>query len=135
MWFVDIVIPSVASSNTTYVTNEQTPVTLRCSATGVPIPSITWFKNGTPIPNNASRITISNNDSQLFSDTMLYGLTQELTINDTIDSDSSTYSCTANNSAGSNTAVFELIVRRKSTGTSWDCTLVIMCHSPFSPCS
>nr|XP_005290755.1 hemicentin-1 isoform X1 [Chrysemys picta bellii] len=35
-------------------TVEKNPVTLICEASGIPLPSITWLKNGRPIPLNSS---------------------------------------------------------------------------------
>ena len=111
--FVAIVAPIVESSQAVFITNEGGPVTFRCTATGVPIPSFKWFKNGTQITNNDSRISISTISSSLLADTQLNQLIQELTINETNDDDSGGYTCTATNLAGSDTASFELIVQRK----------------------
>ena len=93
----------------TYVTNETNPVTFQCTATGVPTPSITWYRNGTILlPSKDSHITIFI--KQLFS-SGLYQVIQSLTINTTTDHDSGNYSCMGNNTVSSDTATFELIVQ------------------------
>lgn len=33
---------------------EKNPVALICEASGIPLPSITWLKNGRPVPLNSS---------------------------------------------------------------------------------
>ena len=93
-----------------YVTNETNPVTFQCTTTGIPTPSITWYRDGAILlPSKDSRITNFSKQLMLFSG--LYQVTQSLTINTTTDHDSGNYSCVANNTVSSDTATFELKVQ------------------------
>ena len=117
-------IPSVTSSQAVYIANEGDPVTLRCSATGVPGPSFEWFNQSTPISGSNSRITVSTINSSLLTSNQLYQLIQELTIIETNDYDSDSYYCAATNLAGSDNASVELIVQRKMLHFSLNCALM-----------
>ena len=100
---------SIESPMVIYVTNETNPVTFHCTATGVPTPSITWYRNGAILlPSKDSRITIFI--KQLVS-SGLYQVIQSLTINTATDRDSGNYSCVGNNTVSSDTTTFELIVQ------------------------
>ena len=110
-WF-SAVVPSIASNNSVYITNETTPVTFQCSSTGIPAPSISWYRNGTALV-NSTRISISSPFTAVLA-LDLYQVTQTLTITNTADSDSGNYSCVGNNTAGTDSNGFELTVQSKS---------------------
>ena len=111
-WF-SAVIPSIVSNNSVYTTNETTPVTFQCSSTGIPAPSISWYRNGTALtPSSDPRVTVGSSSQQLLS-SGLYQVTQTLTITNTADTDSGNYSCVGSNTAGTDTALFTLIVQSK----------------------
>ena len=91
-----------------------------CVATGIPAPSITWFRNGMELNNNTnSRVTLSDHsDPVLLTDGnegMIFQVSRTLTLSMTEDGDSGTYNCTASNAAtpGEDTMSFELVVQSK----------------------
>ena len=107
------VTPVVTSSSAMYTTNETTPVTFQCSSTGIPTPSISWYRNGTALtPRSDPRVTVGSPSQQLLSP-VLYQVTQTLTITNTADTDSGNYSCVGSNTAGTDTALFTLVVQSK----------------------
>ena len=91
----------------------MTPVTFQCTATGIPIPSFTWYRNESSlVPSSDPRITVGSPSQQLLS-SGLYQVVQTLTIDNTTDNDSGNYSCVGDSIAGTDTEVFELIVQSK----------------------
>ena len=105
------VAPTINSSNELVIVNEFDSASFQCNTTGIPIPGISWFGNGTRLL-NIGRISISLplENSLQFN---LYQVTQTLTITNTADSDSGNYSCVGNNSVGMDTSTFVLVVRSK----------------------
>ena len=65
-------------------------MTLSCDATGNPVPTISWTKDGSPLSNN-SRISLSADNKQL-------------TITNVSRTDSGEYRCVASNSVGNETS-------------------------------
>ena len=91
----------------------MTPVIFNCTATGNPSPNITWYKNGSSLlPSSDPRITVGPPREKLLS-SGLYQVVQNLTINNTADRDSGSYSCVCNNTGGMGTQEFDLIVGSK----------------------
>ena len=108
-----IVGVSIISHQSAYFSNENTPVTFRCTATGIPTPDITWYRNGSSLLSSSDpRITVGPPSQQLLS-SGLYQVVQTLTITNTADSDSGSYSCVGNNTVSMDTSTFELVVRSK----------------------
>lgn len=107
-----LVVPEISSSEGTYITSEQTPVNFQCTATSIPPPEITWYRNGTVLLTDP-RASVNSSDAVLLPSSLLYQVTQNLTLMDTEDSDSGSYTCMANSSAGVDTAEFQLVVRSK----------------------
>ena len=74
-----------------------------CTAAGIPPPNITWSDpSGMRLPNeNNMRITLEDHTTpELMADdgfTFLYYVTRNLVITDTNDSDTGSYTCTADN--------------------------------------
>ena len=98
------------SANTSAVIGES--VTLYCETRGVHPPTVVWSINGSPVVTD-SRVTVSE---RVDGDTVV----SELNFNFSIRSDNAVYSCSASNSAGSNTASIELSIlgkKRKKTST------------------
>ena len=93
-----------------YFTDEMLPVTFQCTATGIPTPSITWYRNGTVLTNLTDSRVIEGVPDVMTEDGV-FTVTQTLTLNDTVDEDSDNYTCVGSNPAGSSTSDFELIVR------------------------
>ncbi len=101
-----------------HTVNMGDPVTFQCVATGIPAPSITWFRNGVELNSTVnSRVALNNHSNpQPIIDGMegmIFEVTRSLTLGMTEDGDSGGYYCTANNDAtpGEDTVAFQLIVQ------------------------
>ena len=113
--FCSPVLFEVTSSEPVYTTNETRPVTFQCTSTGIPVPSITWYKNGTALtPSSDPRVNVGSPSQQVLS-SGLYQVTQNLTITNTTDTDSGNYSCAGTNIAGTNNDGFRLVVQSKAS--------------------
>ena len=108
--FHSLVIPAVNSSEDVYIVNEIDGVTFNCTSTGIPPPTLLWFKEGSLLNDSDSRVNIGDAGNQLLT-SLLYQVTQNLTIYNTSSEDTGNYSCFAGNDAGSDKALFELVVR------------------------
>ena len=107
------VVPTISSSMDTYTATENGSVSFQCTGTGVPAPSITWYRNGSQLLNN-SRTTITINSPRQDGATLIYEVIGVLRIMPVYDNDSDTvYTCTASNIAGNITDQFELDVLGK----------------------
>jgi len=100
--------------NFVYTVNETDPVIFTCSATGIPPPEITWMRNGVPFSN--SQVTLSNPTMPGIYSTdggNIYFVSRNLTLDNTMDADSGTYTCVASNGNAVTPSVtqdFELFV-------------------------
>ena len=104
------VVPIISSSMDTYTATENGSVSFQCTGTGVPAPSITWYRNGAQLLNN-SRTTITINSPRQDGATLIYEVIGVLRIMPVYDNDSDTvYTCTASNIAGNVTDQFGLDV-------------------------
>ena len=104
------------SSQMNYTVNTGDTVTLQCVATGIPAPSITWFRNGTELSN--SRVTINDPSESTTTDgdgEMILQTTRTLNLSMTEDGDSGSYECRASNNATPReiSESFEVIVQSK----------------------
>ena len=119
-----IVSPMVTSvypdtSQMSYTVNVGEAVTFECVATGIPPPSITWYRNGTELDNNNTRVTFNYTSGAVTvmdgEGEMIFEITRTLILNTTEDGDSGIYECRASNEAipGDNSMEFELIVQSK----------------------
>ena len=125
-----IVLPDAVSLAHTYTVNENSLVSFQCSATGVPAPSITWYRNGAMLSNETdTRILILSTSGQLSSD--IYKVTVNLTLSNVKRNDSDYYSCTATNVVGNDTDKFKLTVNCKLIASSF---YLVYCLS-LSSCS
>ena len=99
----------------TYTVNEGDPVTFTCSATGIPPPDITWMRNGVVLNESVdSRISLSNpSDPETVSTAggNIFSVSRNLTLDNTMDNDSGTYTCVASNAAANATQDFGLVVQ------------------------
>ena len=105
----------IAQSN--YTVNMGGIVTFYCMASGIPPPSITWYRNGTEL--NATRVVINdpsdsttklNDDGEIIT----YYVNRTLTLRMSEDRDSGSYECSASNEAtGDDRMTFELIVQSR----------------------
>ena len=80
-----------------YVVNVTDPVTFECIATGIPPPTIQWFRDGVLL---SSGVTLSEPSQTMVSAPMgtgmIYQVERTLTFNTTA-SDTDTYTCEASN--------------------------------------
>ena len=97
--------------------NEGDPVTFTCSVTGIPPPEITWMRNGVPFDQSNRRVTLSDPTMpELFSTGggNVYFVSRSLTLDNTMNADSGTYTCVASNANAvdpTDVQNFELFVR------------------------
>ena len=101
---------------TSYTVNMGDVVTFQCVATGIPAPTITWFRNGTELSNSRvtlgdpSESTTTNGDGEMILQT-----THTLNLSMTEDGDSGSYECRVSNAGtpGEDSESFEVIVQSK----------------------
>ena len=113
------VVPNIISfvpDGGRYVVNVTDPVTFQCEATGVPAPTIQWFRGADFFdPSSDPRISLTeHNVTMLPRD--LDTASRTLTISNTMSSDSDTaYSCRVSSAAtgGMDSETFELFVQGK----------------------
>ena len=110
-----------------YTVNMGDVVTFQCVATGIPAPSITWFRNGTELSN--SRVTLGDpfeSTTTSGDGEMILQTTRTLNLSMTEDGDSGSYECRARNDAtpGDYSESLELIVQSKAGSTHKKKTIV-----------
>ena len=95
-----------------YTVNLGDIATFQCVATGIPAPTITWFRGGVELNASDPRVTF-NAPSNSTNAEMVYQVARTLTLDMTEDNDSDTYQCRATNAAmpGMDTMNFTLIVQ------------------------
>ena len=95
--------------------NETDSVTFICVVAGIPAPSISFYQSGTLLDQSTDqRITLSDNSEPQDFQTAIgtvFRLSRNLTISNTTDDDSGTYSCVASNAAANVTRDFDLVVQ------------------------
>ena len=101
--------------NFTETVNKTNSVTFVCVVVGIPAPNISFYQNGTLLDQSTDqRITLTDNsepqDFQTATGT-LFRVSRNLTISNTRDNDSGTYTCVASNAAANVTQDFELVVQ------------------------
>ncbi len=103
------------SSQMNYTVNITDIIRFECVATGIPAPSITWFKSGEQL--NNSRVTFDDPSTPVSvkdgGGEMMYEVTRAVSISMSEDEDSGVYECRASNDAtpGNAAMEFELIVQ------------------------
>ena len=101
--------------NFTETVNETDSVTFVCVVVGIPAPSISFYRNGTLLNQSTDqRITLTDNSRpQEFqiATGMVFHISRNLTLDNTMNADSGTYTCVASNAAANSTQDFELIVQ------------------------
>ena len=103
-------------SQMNYTVNMGDVITFQCVVTGIPAPSITWFRNGTELSN--SRVTLGDLSESSAMDgdgEMILQTTRTLNLSMTEDGESGSYECRASNGAtpGEDSESFEVIVQSK----------------------
>ena len=103
--------------NFTEIINEAVPVTFICVVVGIPAPNISFYRNGVLVDQSTDpRITLTDNSVPLdflTSNGTVFLVIQILTLDNTMDADSGTYTCVASNTAANVTRDFELFVQGK----------------------
>ena len=101
--------------NFTETVNETDSVTFVCVVVGIPAPNISFYRNGTLLDQSRDqRITLTaNSEPQEFQtvNRTVFRVSRNLTLNNTRDSDSGTYTCVASNAAANVTQDFNLVVQ------------------------
>ena len=105
--------------NFTETVNETDPVTFVCVVVSIPAPSISFYQNGALLDQSTDqRITLTDNsEPQEFQtpdgtpDGTVFRISRNLTLDNTMDNDSGTYTCVASNAAANMTQDFELVVQ------------------------
>ena len=123
--YIPTVVPVITypPDNFTLEVNEGMTVTFSCNATGIPAPTIVWFRDNTELnttTNSQVRLNDPTDPVVVFSPGgSILSVSRELMISDTMDQDSGTYSCVASNGVGSMHIEheFELFVQSKDTYT------------------
>ena len=92
----DAVVPSITfpPDGHTFYTNEFTPAVFQCTATGIPAPEISWYRNGTD-----AHVTLSEASVSMVATDGgdVYQVNRTLTLDNAMDSDSGNYTCVADN--------------------------------------
>ena len=108
------------SSQIEYTVNLGNMVTFFCEATGIPPPSITWYRNGTKLDSFINpRVTLSQNSGPLAlidnNGETFFLVNRTLVLRMSEDGDSGIYECNAGNEAtqGEDSMQFELVVQSK----------------------
>ena len=103
--------------NFTETVNEAAHVTFICVVVGIPAPKISFYKNGILLDRiTDQRITLTDNSVPLdflTSNGTVFLVIRILTLDNTMDADSGTYSCVASNAVTNVTQDFELFVQGK----------------------
>ena len=101
--------------------NETDSVTFLCVVVGIPAPSISFYQNGTLLDQSTDqRITLTDNsepqDFQTATGTVFL-VSHNLTLDNTTDADSGTYTCVASNAASNVTQEFDLVIQGEKVFT------------------
>ena len=103
------------TENFNYTVNETDSVTFVCVVVGIPAPRISFYQNGGMVDESTDmRITLTDNSEPqdfLTSGGTVFLVSRNLTLDNTMDTDSGTYACAASNVAVNMTRDFELIVQ------------------------
>ena len=88
----------------------------QCTATGIPAPEISWYRNGTVFID--ARVTLSEASVSMFATDGgdVYQVNRTLTLDSAMDSDSGQYTCVADNGNAVQPSVsqeFEVFVKSK----------------------
>ena len=145
--YIPTVVPVITypPDNFTLEVNEGMTVTFGCNATGIPAPTIVWFRDNTELnttTNSQVRLNDPTDPVVVFSPGgSILSVSRELMISDTMDQDSGTYSCVASNGVGSMRIEqdFELFVQSKNSHMHFEKKTPTKLHSHitehFSPYS
>ena len=105
----DIVIPT---DGFTLTVNETEVAIFECTATGIPPPTISWYRNGTELSENLDpRITLTIHSEPLLVSGGVYRVSRNLLLFDVADNDSDIYTCNTTNAVGTNERKFELMTQ------------------------
>ena len=87
--------PTVAVKPDYLVANEFEEVSFTCSSTGIPVPEIRWYRNGTEITDETERFVITEDGYSMQPGSLLTQYNETLTISNMVDTDNGTYTCVA----------------------------------------
>lgn len=96
------------------VAQEKSPTTFQCQSSGIPSPTINWYRNGAVLSSSTdSRISLGVPNQQL-QITGVYKVIRNITINSTEIFDAGFYSCVGENIYGNSSSVFNVTVQCES---------------------
>jgi len=95
--------------------NETDSVTFVCVVVGIPAPRISFYRSGEIVDESTDmRITLTDNSEPqdfLTSGGTVFLVSRNLVLDNTVDTDSGTYTCAASNVVANTTRDFELVVQ------------------------
>ena len=105
-----------------FIVNVTESITLHCNATGLPLPTIQWFREGAILDGNDtdgrtlnSRVLLSETLEELLPTTEMegevYHASRSITVSTVLSEDIGTLTCNATNVAGSENRDFQLFVQ------------------------
>ena len=105
MYLFFIVPPNITTpvNNSTRVIDEGTNITLTCESTGIPSPVIIWSRTNGAI-NDSQRVSVGDSVTGLFGMGNVTKVSVSLTILNASREDRGMYTCSASNSAGSDSS-------------------------------
>ena len=124
--YLSAVVPiiTIPMDNFTLTVNETEVALFQCTATGIPPPTISWYRNGTELLSGDSRITLNNHTTPTLvqgDGGMVYSVSRTLMLADTVDDGSDTYTCRASNIVENDNQDFELVVQSELNIFCSDC--------------
>lgn len=105
-------IPIVHSpfNGTLFVVNQTDSLSIECATTGIPLPSLQWFKGGQGILEDLLGSPLVQYN-YLTEEGVVARVQQNLTISPTHGSDTGDYTCVAVNTAGQDNVTFTIYVQ------------------------
>ena len=114
--FTPIAIPSIHSplNGVEFVVNQTDSLSIECDTTGIPLPSLQWYKGGQEISGDLLGSPLVQYDN-LIEEGVVARVQQNLTIDHTHSSDTGGYTCVAMNTAGQDNVTFTIYVQGMDT--------------------
>ena len=96
----------------TFYTNELTPAEFQCTATGIPAPEISWYRNETVLNSSTDARVAQSLKKTNALDCSVVEVVHTLTLYHSVDGDSGVFTCQSDNGLGAvSSQDFMLFVR------------------------